>query len=159
MVSSFDHLNQEWLLKFLEQRIGDKRVWRLVWRILKSGVMEDGLERASEEGTPQGGSLSALLSNVYLHYVLDLWTHRWRRSARGTVMIVRYADDFVLGFEDRAEAERYRRDLQQRLQQFGLQLHPEKTRLIEFGRRAVERRQQQGLKRPDTFTFLGFRHL
>ena len=119
----FDHLNQEWLLKFLEQRIGDKRVWRLVWRILKSGVMEDGLERASEEGTPQGGSLSALLSNVYLHYVLDLWfERRFKPSCRGEVYLFRYADDFLVCFQHRDEAEEFLRQLKARLEQFHLVL-------------------------------------
>ncbi len=154
----FDHLNQEWLLKFLEQRIGDRRVWRLIWRILKSGVMEDGLERASEEGTPQGGSLSALLSNVYLHYVLDLWVERrFKPSCRGEVDLFRYADDFLVCFQHRDEAEEFLRQLKARLEQFHLVLSESKTKRVAFGRFAREEAQRKGQKL-ETFEFLGFTH-
>ncbi len=156
----FDAIDHEWMLKFLQHRIGDRRILRLIRKWLRAGVSEAGQWSRSTVGTPQGAVISPLLANIYLHYVLDLWAHQWRRrKAKGAVMIVRYADDFVLGFQYREEAERYRRELAERLSQFGLQLHPEKTRLIEFGRYASENRRRRGRKRPDTFTFLGFRHI
>jgi RNA-directed DNA polymerase len=154
----FDHVNQEWLMKFLERRIGDKRVLRLIVRMLKSGIMEDGLVRASDEGVPQGGNLSPLLSNVYLHYTLDLWfERRFKRRCRGEAYYFRYADDFLACFQYRDEAERFRRALGERLAQFHLELEATKTRLVEFGRFAEERTRQQGEK-PGTFDFLGFTH-
>lgn len=123
-------------------------------------MLEDGARTRKETGTPQGGSASPLLANVYLHYVFDLWVHRWRRrQARGDVIVVRYADDFIVGFEHREEAERFLADLQERLRQFALELHPEKTRLIEFGRHAAERRRRRGEGKPETFDFLGFTHI
>lgn len=156
----FDAIDHEWLIKFVEHRIGDQRVLRLLRKWLKAGVLEDGRWRASEEGTPQGGSVSPLLANVYLHYAFDLWAHRWRqRQCQGDVRIVRYADDTVLGFEHRQEAEQFLAALRQRLAKFGLELHPDKTRLIEFGRFARDRRERRGLGKPETFNFLGFTHL
>jgi len=154
----FDHVNQDWLMKFLEQRIGDKRVLRLIVRMLKSGIMEDGLVRASDEGVPQGGNLSPLLSNVYLHYTLDLWfERRFKRRCRGEAYYFRYADDFLACFQYREDAERFRREMAERLAQFQLELETTKTRLVEFGRFAEERTQQRGQK-PGTFDFLGFTH-
>ena len=154
----FDHLNQEWLLKFLEVRIGDRRVWRLIWRILKSGVMEDGLVRASEEGTPQGGSRSSLLSNVYLHYVLDLWfERRFKPGCRGEAYLFRFADDFLVCFQYESEAKRFLRELKERLKEFHLELSASKTKLVAFGRFARERAPRVG-KKPETFDFLGLTH-
>ena len=156
----FDAIDHEWLIKFVEHRIGDQRVLRLLRKWLKAGVLEDGRWRASEEGTPQGGSVSPLLGNVYLHYAFDLWAHQWRqRHCQGDVRIVRYADDTVLGFEHRQEAEQFLAALRQRLAKFGLEMHPDKTRLIEFGRFARERRERRGLNKPETFNFLGFTHV
>lgn len=155
----FDSLDHAWLVKFLEHRIGDQRVIRLIQKWLKAGVLEDGKRIRSETGTIQGGSISPLLSNIYLHYALDQWVHQWRgRHARGEVIVVRFADDFVLGFQYRAEAERFRAELSERLTRFGLELHPEKTRLIEFGRYAAETRGRRGGGKPETFDFLGFTH-
>ena len=155
----FDTLDHGWLVRFVEHRIADRRLVRLVQKWLNAGVLEDGQRIQSEVGTVQGGSISPLLANLYLHYVFDLWVHRWRqRQARGTVIVVRFADDFVVGFEHRAEAERFLAKLRERFARFGLALHPEKTRLIEFGRHATERRRVRGLGRPDTFNFLGFTH-
>jgi group II intron reverse transcriptase/maturase len=154
----FDQLNQEWLLKFLGVRVGDQRVLRLVRRILRSGIMEDGVEKASDQGTPQGGSLSSLLSNVYLHYVLDLWFERkYRKSCRGECELVRFADDFVVCFQHRSEAERFLRELRQRLEKFNLQLAESKTKLLAFGRFARRNASPRGRK-PGTFDFLGFTH-
>ena len=154
----FDHVNQAWLMKFLERRLGDERVLRLIVRMLKSGIMEDGLVRASDEGVPQGGNLSPLLSNVYLHYTLDLWfERRFKRSCRGAAYYFRYADDFLACFQYREDAERFRKELEQRLAQFQLELETTKTRLLEFGRFAEERARQGG-QRPGTFDFLGFTH-
>lgn len=155
----FDHLNHERLVKFLELRIGDRRIIRLIRKWLKAGVLEEGRWQETQEGTPQGAVISPLLSNLYLHHVLDQWVQAWRKEkARGDVMIVRYADDFVMGFQHRAEAERFRQELAERLGEFGLELHPEKTRLIEFGRFAVESRKKRGQGKPETFDFLGFTH-
>ena len=158
--SFFDRLQHSWLIQFVEHRIGDPRIVRLIQKWLKAGVMEQGQWAETKEGSPQGAVISPLLANLYLHYVLDLWVEHWRKKqARGDVIIVRYADDAVLGFEHRAEAERFREQLRGRLGKFGLELHPEKTRLIEFGRFAAERRKQRGEGKPETFNFLGFTHL
>ena len=156
----FDHLDRGWLERFLRHRIADERILRLVVKWLNAGVLEDGQWSDSGEGTPQGGSLSPMLANVYLHYVLDLWADWWRKThARGNVVIVRFADDFVVGFEDQGDAERFREELRGRLSKFSLELHPEKTRLIEFGPHAARRRKARGEGKPETFTFLGFRHI
>jgi group II intron reverse transcriptase/maturase len=156
----FDSLSQERLVDFLKLRIGDRRLLRLIGKWLKAGILEEGLLTVPEQGTPQGSVISPLLSNVYLHYVLDLWAEEWRqRHARGDVIIVRYADDFVVGFQHRADAARFRADLEVRLEQQALSLHPDKTRLIEFGRYAAERRAERGLGKPETFDFLGFTHI
>jgi RNA-directed DNA polymerase len=155
--SFFDEVNQEWLIRFMEHRLGDRRVTRLIRKWLKAGVLEDGIVTVSEQGTGQGAVISPLLANIYLHYVLDLWAERWRRrEATGDMIIVRYADDFIIGFEHEAEARRFLDTMRERLQEFALSLHPEKTRLIEFGRFAVENRKRRGLGKPETFTFLGF---
>jgi len=156
----FSSLDQSWLVKFIEHRIADKRVLRLIQKWLKAGVIEDGVWSETLEGTPQGASVSTFLANVYLHHVFDLWAHQWRsRHAHGDVVIVRWADDFVVGFEHRDDAERFQADLRARLAEFALELNAEKTRLIEFGRFAAERRQKRGLGKPETFTFLGFTHI
>jgi len=158
--SFFDKLQHEWLVRFVEHRIGDKRVVRLIQKWLKAGVVEDGQWFQAEEGSPQGSVISPILANLYLHYVLDLWAQAWRKKqARGEMIIVRYADDGVLGFEHREEAERFLGQLRERLRKFGLELHPEKTRLIEFGRYAAERREKRGEGKPETFNFLGFTHI
>lgn len=155
----FDAIDHEWLLEFVGHRIADQRVLRHIKKWLNAGVMEDGKKTWAEAGTPQGGSISPLLANIYLHYVLDLWANAWRRRhAQGDVIIVRYVDDFVLGFEHREDAERFLCALKERLTRFHLELHPDKTRLIEFGRYAAERRQRRGEGRPETFDFLGFTH-
>jgi group II intron reverse transcriptase/maturase len=155
----FDNIDHEWMLKFMEHRIADRRILRLIRKWLTAGVSEDGKWSRTTVGTPQGSVISPLLANVFLHYVLDLWVHQWRkRKARGSVIIVRYADDFVMGFQSQVDAERLLRELKQRLEKFGLQLHPDKTRLIEFGRYAAERRQKRGEGKPETFNFLGFTH-
>jgi retron-type reverse transcriptase len=131
----FDAINHEWLLKFLQHRIADRRILRLLQKWLRAGVSEDGEWSETTVGTPQGAVISPFLANVFLHYVLDLWIADWRkRRATGDVIIVRYADDFVIGFENRADAERCLGELRDRFRKFGLELHPEKTRLIEFGR-------------------------
>ena len=154
----FDHVNQEWLLKFLKHRIGDERVLRLIVRMLKSGVLADGLMQASDEGVPQGGNLSPLLSNVYLHYALDLWfERRYQRSCRGAAYYFRYADDFLVCFQYREDAERFLEELAERLGEFHLEIETTKTRLLEFGRDAEASAQRRGQK-PETFDFLGFTH-
>jgi RNA-directed DNA polymerase len=154
----YDHVNQEWLMKFLEHRIGDKRILRLIIRMLKSGIMEAGLVRASDEGVPQGGNLSPLLSNVYLHYTLDLWfERRFKQRCRGEAHYFRYADDFLACFQYREDAERFLVELAERLGQFHLELESSKTRLVEFGRDAEARTKRSG-GRPGTFDFLGFTH-
>ncbi len=156
----FTGLDKSWLARFLEHRIADRRVLRLIQKWLRAGVIEDGSWTASDEGAPQGASVSPLLANVYLHYVLDLWAEQWRgRNAHGDVVIVRWADDFIVGFEHRDDAERFLADLHERFAQFALELNDEKTRLIEFGRHAVRDRQARGLGRPETFDFLGFTHI
>jgi group II intron reverse transcriptase/maturase len=154
----FDAIDHEWLIRFVEHRIGDQRVIRHVKKWLKAGVLEDGKVTREEHGTPQGGSISPLLANIYLHYVFDLWIQAWRKHAKGDVMVVRYADDFVVGFQHRYEAEGFMDELRERLAKFGLELHPDKTRLIEFGRFAASNRQQRGEGKPETFDFLGFTH-
>jgi RNA-directed DNA polymerase len=155
---AFTSLDHRWLVSFLEHRIADKRILRLIQKWLSAGVIEDG-SWTPEEGVPQGASVSPLLANVYLHYVLDLWVQQWRRRhAHGEVIVVRFADDLVLGFEHRDDAESFWADLRERLARFGLELHPDKTRLIEFGRFAAERRAAAGQRRPETFDFLGFTH-
>jgi group II intron reverse transcriptase/maturase len=156
----FGQLDRGWLRKFLGHRIADKRVLRLVDKWLAAGVIEDGTWSETPQGSPQGASVSPLLANVYLHYVLDLWADWWRRHvARGEVIIVRFADDFVLGFEDYQDACRFLHDLRERFAKFGLELHPGKTRLIEFGRFAAANRQKRGAGKPETFEFLGFTHI
>jgi group II intron reverse transcriptase/maturase len=156
----FDAIDHGWLLKFLEHRIADRRILRLLRKWLRAGVSEDGEWSRTTVGTPQGAVISPLLANVFLHYVLDLWVRQWRdRHARGDVVIVRYADDFVMGFQHQADAERCLQALQERFTRFGLELHAEKTRLIEFGRFAAERRARRGAGKPETFNFLGFTHI
>jgi RNA-directed DNA polymerase len=156
----FDNLNHEWLMKFIQHRIADRRALRLIQKWLQAGVLEEGNWSETKVGTPQGAVISPLLANVYLHYVLDLWVEVWRKKvARGDVIILRYADDFVMGFQYREDAERFRQDLEERLRKFGLELHPDKTRLIEFGRYADINRQRRGEGSPETFDFLGFTHL
>jgi RNA-directed DNA polymerase len=156
----FDTVSHDWLIGFVEHRIADRRVVRLIRKWLRVGVMEDGVVRPGRVGTPQGAVISPLLANIYLHYVFDLWAHQWRqRHARGDIILVRYADDIVVGFEHRAEAERFLADLRERMAAFGLTLHPEKTRLIEFGRHAAANRRARGLGKPETFSFLGFTHI
>jgi group II intron reverse transcriptase/maturase len=156
----FDAIDHDWLVKFVEHRIADRRVVRLIQKWLNAGVLEDGARTRSEEGTPQGGSISPLLANVYLHYVFDLWARRWRKThAHGDVIVVRYADDFIVGFQHREEAERFLADLRERFTKFGLELHPEKTRLLEFGPYATENRRRAGKGKPETFDFLGFTHI
>jgi RNA-directed DNA polymerase len=155
--SFFDRLQHSWLVQFVEHRIGDRRVVRLIQKWLKAGVMEQGQWSETQEGSPQGAVISPVLANLYLHYVLDLWVEAWRKKrACGDVIIVRYADDAVLGFEYREDAEQFLEQLRERLAKFGLELHPEKTRLIEFGRFAAERRKRRGEGKPETFNFLGF---
>ena len=155
----FDTIEHDWLVKFIEHRVADARVVRLIKKWLHAGVLEDGRLTQSELGTVQGGSISPLLANIYLHYAFDLWVKQWRgRHARGDVIVVRYADDWVAGFQYRGDAERFQRAVAERLGQFGLKLHPDKTRLIEFGRFARENRRRRGLGKPDTFDFLGFTH-
>ena len=156
----FDAIDHRWLMKFIEHRINDKRLLCHLVKWLKAGVMEEGKLTRSQEGTPQGGSISPLLSNVFLHYVLDLWVEQWRkRHARGDVIIVRFADDFVMGFQSKTEAVKFLAELKGRMGKFNLNLHPEKTRLIEFGRYAAEQRRKRGEKKPETFDFLGFTHI
>ena len=156
----FNRLDHGWLEKFLEHRIADKRVLRLIRKWVNAGVIEDGAWTASEVGAPQGASASPLLANVYLHYVLDRWVRQWRRRhAHGDMVIVRFADDFVVGFEHQADAQRFLADLRERFAAFGLELHPDKTRLIEFGRNAARTRMARGDGKPETFDFLGFTHI
>ncbi|MBI4868355.1 MAG: group II intron reverse transcriptase/maturase [Candidatus Wallbacteria bacterium] len=156
----FDAISHEWLMKFLEHRIADRRVLRLISEWLKAGVLEDGKWTPGEEGTPQGGSISPLLANIYLHYAFDLWAHRWRKTRKaGEVIIVRYADDFIVGFQYKSDAEQFLEELRERFERFNLELHPDKTRLIEFGRFAAVNRARRGEGKPETFDFLGFTHL
>ena len=158
--SFFDGIDHEWLVKFIEHRIADQRVVRLIRKWLNAGVLEEGRWKSSEEGTPQGGSASPLMANIFLHYVFDLWVHQWRKTkARGDVIVVRFADDFVIGFQHRSDAERLHKDLEERFDKFKLRLHPEKTRLIEFGYFAASNRRRRGQGKPETFNFLGFTHI
>jgi group II intron reverse transcriptase/maturase len=155
----FDNINHEQLVRYVEERVGDPRILRLIRKWLKAGVVEDGEWKETEVGTPQGSGISPLLANVYLHYALDVWVSAWRRKARGDVIMVRYADDAVLGFENRDEAESCRRELQEQMRKVGLELHPEKTRMIEFGKFAEVNRKRRGEGKPETFDFLGFTHM
>jgi group II intron reverse transcriptase/maturase len=156
----FDTLDHGWLLKFVEHRIADRRMLRLIQKWLRAGVSEDGAWSKTEVGTPQGAVISPVLANIYLHYVFDVWAHRWRRHhASGDTIIVRYADDIVLGFEHRRDAECFLAAWRERLATFGLQLHPDKMRLIEFGRHAADHRKARGESKPETFDFLGFTHI
>jgi group II intron reverse transcriptase/maturase len=156
----FSKLDRAWLEKFVEHRIADKRVLRLIRKWLSAGVIEDGSWSDTPEGAPQGASASPLLANVYLHYVFDWWVRQWRsRQARGDMIVVRFADDFIVGFEHQGDAKQFLHDLRERLAKFGLELHPDKTRLIEFGRFAAQRRAARGLGKPETFEFLGFTHI
>ena len=155
--SFFTEVSQQWVVRFLEHRIGDKRIIRLVQKWLRAGVLEDGVVTVEEKGTGQGSVISPLLANVYLHYVFDLWAERWRRrEATGDMIIVRYADDIVVGFQHEHDARRFWDAMRERLREFSLSLHPEKTRLIEFGRHAATNRARRGLGKPETFKFLGF---
>jgi len=155
----FDSISHEWLVKFVEHRIADKRIVRLIQQWLRAGVLEDGSWTQQEEGTPQGGSASPLLANLYLHHAFDQWVQQWRKKqAQGEVIVVRWADDFIVGFERQSDAEQFLEELRERLRKFGLELHPEKTRLIEFGRHAADRRKRRGEGKPGTFNFLGLTH-
>jgi group II intron reverse transcriptase/maturase len=155
-----DGLSHKWLVKFIEHRIADRRVVRLIQKWLKAGVLEDGKRIRTEEGTPQGGSASPLLANVYLHYVFDLWVQAWRQKhAHGDVIVVRFADDIVVGFNSQADADQFRAELTERMRQCNLELHPEKTRLLEFAPHAIDQRRWRGEGKPETFHFLGFTHI
>src|SRR6202140_4216690 len=155
----FDNVSHDWALKFVEHRVADRRMLRLIQKWLKAGVSEDGQWSETEVGTPQGAVVSPLLANVYLHYVFDLWVEVWRKKvANGDVIVVRYADDLVVGFQHWTDAARFLREFEERLAKFGLELHADKTRLIEFGRFAAQNRKQRGEGKPETFTFLGFAH-
>jgi RNA-directed DNA polymerase len=157
VASFFDSVSKDWLVRFVEHRIGDVRIIRLIQKWLKAGVLENGVVTVSEKGTGQGSVISPLLANVYLHYVFDLWAERWRRhEATGDMILVRYADDIVVGFEHETDARRFWDDMRKRFEEFSLSLNPDKTRLIEFGRFAAERRTHRGLGKPETFNFLGF---
>jgi group II intron reverse transcriptase/maturase len=155
----FGTIDHGWLVRFVEHRIADQRIVRLIQKWLKAGVLEDGERKDTEEGTPQGGVVSPLLANIHLHYVFDLWAQHWRRQANGEVIVVRYADDIVVGFQKEADARRFWVDLAERFAKFGLELHPEKTRLLSFGRRAAARGRRNGRGKPETFDFLGFTHI
>jgi RNA-directed DNA polymerase len=155
----FDQMSHEWTMKFIQHRVADRRILRLIQKWLKAGVSEDGRWSETKIGTPQGAVISPLLANVYLHYVFDLWVEAWRKKvARGDVIVVRYADDLVVGFESRTAAERFLEEFRERLAKFGLELNAEKTRLIEFGRFAAPSRAQREEGKPETFTFPGFTH-
>lgn len=155
----FDAIQHDWMITFLEHRISDRRILRLIKKFLRSGVEEEGRVIRSHQGTPQGAVISPLLANIYLHYVLDLWVAHERKRTRGEVYIVRYADDFVMGFQYKSDAENFQSKLKLRLQKFGLELHAKKTRLIEFGRFAQSNRKQRGAGKPESFDFLGFTHI
>ena len=155
--SFFDTVSHDWLIRFVEHRIGDPRIIRLIRKWLKAGVLEDGVVIDSDKGTGQGSVISPLLANIYLHYIIDLWAERWRRhEAMGDMIIVRYADDIIVGFEHETDARRFLDAMRERLEKFALSLHPDKTRLIEFGRYAADRRDRRGLGKPESFSFLGF---
>jgi RNA-directed DNA polymerase len=156
----FDHIEHEWLMQFVGHRVADKRVLRLIIKWLRAGISEQGQWEPLKQGTPQGAVISPLLANIYLHYVFDLWAHKWRQhEAGGTVVVVRYADDIIMGFEHKTDAQRFGKAVEERLGKFGLQLHPDKTRLIEFGRLAATNRHRRGQGKPETFNFLGFTHI
>lgn len=156
----FNKINREWLIKFIEHRIADKRVVRLIQKWLNAGILEEGEIIYNEQGTPQGSSASPLLANVFLHYIYDLWVQQWRKlKAHGDVIVIRFADDTVVGFQYESDAKQFHKELKERLLKFGLELHPEKTRLIEFGRFAAENREKRQEGKPETFTFLGFTHI
>lgn len=156
----FNMINREWLIKFIEHRIVDKRVVRLIQKWLNAGILEEGKIIYNEQGTPQGSSVSPLLANVFLHYIYDLWIQQWKeRKARGDIIVTRFADDTVVGFQYKSDAQQFQTDLKERLHKFGLELHPDKTRLIEFGRFAAGNREKRGEEKPETFTFLGFTHI
>jgi group II intron reverse transcriptase/maturase len=158
--SFFDMMKHEWIVKFVEHRVADERVVRLIQKWLSAGVLEDGNRIRSDEGAVQGGSISPLLANVYLHYVFDLWVQRWRKQpGHGDTIIVRYADDFVVGFEHKRDALAFQTQLRERFAKFGLELHPDKTRILEFGRYAANNRARRGEGKPETFDFLGFTHI
>ena len=159
-VPTHHNLDKSWLVKFIEQRVADPRILRLIQKWLKAGVMEEGKWSEPQTGSPQGSVISPLLANLYLHYCFDLWVNVWRKKrAQGEVVVLRYADDTVLGFQYQTEADRFLRDLRDRLKKFGLELHPDKTRRIEFGRFAEENRKRRGEGKPETFDFLGFTHI
>jgi len=156
----FDAIDHGWLVKFIEHRVADQRIVRLIQKWLNAGVLEDGKRTRVQEGTPQGGSASPLLANIYLHYVFDVWVQAWRKKhARGDVIVVRFADDVVLGFQSEMEARQFQAELTERFRKFILELHPDKTRLIEFGPFAATNRRRRGEGKPDTFDFLGFTHI
>jgi group II intron reverse transcriptase/maturase len=155
----FGTIDHGWLVRFVEQRVADRRIVRLIQKWLRAGVLEDGMRKDTEEGTPQGGVVSPLLANIYLHYVFDLWARHWRRQANGDVIIVRYADDIVVGFQKEAEARRFWADVAEQFAKYGLELNSEKTRLLNFGRRAAARGRRNGRGKPETFDFLGFTHI
>jgi len=156
----YGSISHEWLIKFIEHRIADRRVVRLIQKWLSAGVLEEGKKTVADVGAVQGGSISPLLSNIYLHYVFDVWTHWWRQKyPRGEVLVVRFADDFIVTFQYKPDAERYLKELKERFQKFNLELHPEKTRLIEFGRFAIDNYKKRNLGKPETFRFLGFTHI
>lgn len=158
--SYFDSINHEWLIRFLEHRVSDQRIIRLIKKWIKAGILENNKITQSEVGTCQGGGISPLLANIYLHYVFDLWVHKWReRKAHGEVIVIRFADDIIMGFQYKSDAELFLKHLALRFQKFNLKLHSTKTRLVEFGRYAEERRRKRGKGKPETFTFLGFTHI
>jgi group II intron reverse transcriptase/maturase len=155
-----DAISHDWMRRFVQHRVADRRILRLIQKWLKAGVLEEGRWSETEMGTPQGAVISPLLANIYMHYVFDLWVQAWRKKhARGDVIVVRYADDTVLGFQHQAEADRFLENFRERLAKFGLQLHPDKTRRIEFGRSAETNRKRRGEGKPETFDFLGFTHI
>jgi len=156
----FDNIDHQWLLRFLQHRIADKRILRLIQKWLNAGIIENGDWSETNEGAPQGGSASPLLANIYLHYVFDLWARRWRKNkSHGDMVICRFADDYIVGFQYESDAKQFLSELRVRLAKFSLELAPEKTRLVEFGRFAAQRRQARGLTKPETFDFLGFTHI